>query len=208
MARFLVTAGPTREALDPVRYLSNRSSGKMGYAICDALIAAGHEVVLVSGPTALESPVNADVIQVESAQEMYEECARQWQHCDALFAVAAVSDYRPSTTHSQKMKRTSDQLSIELVANLDIVQTLAATKGERLVVGFALESENGEQHARQKLESKNLDFVCLNAPQSQGADVSELTVLHRDTQWQIGPCPKASLATKLVEVILENSNVY
>ena len=197
MARFLVTAGPTREALDPVRYLSNRSSGKMGYAICDALIAAGHEVVLVSGPTALESP----------AQEMYEECARQWEHCDALFAVAAVSDYRPSTTHSQKMKRTSDQLSIELVANLDIVQTLAATKGERLVVGFALESENGEQHARQKLESKNLDFVCLNAPQSQGADVSELTVLHRDAQWQVGPCPKATLATELVEAILKQSNV-
>jgi|TARA_B110000196_G_scaffold244776_1_gene213445 phosphopantothenoylcysteine decarboxylase / phosphopantothenate---cysteine ligase len=207
MARFLVTAGPTREALDPVRYLSNRSSGKMGYAICDALVAAGHEVVLVSGPTSLESPVNTDAIQVESAQEMYEACARQWQACDALFAVAAVSDYRPSTTSSQKIKRVSDALSIDLVANLDIVKALAATKGERLVVGFALESENGEQHARQKLESKNLDFVCLNTPQSQGADVSELTVLNGDTQWQIGPCSKASLATELVEVILENSNV-
>jgi phosphopantothenoylcysteine decarboxylase/phosphopantothenate--cysteine ligase len=207
MARFLVTAGPTREALDPVRYLSNRSSGKMGYAICDALITAGHEVVLVSGPTSLESPVNADVIQVESAQEMHEACARQWQHCDALFAVAAVSDYRPSKTHSQKIKRANDALSVELVANLDIVKTLAATKGERLVVGFALESENGEQHAHQKLESKNLDFVCLNTPQAQGVDVSELTVLNRDTQWQIGPCAKATLATELVEVILKNSNV-
>ena len=154
MARFLVTAGPTREALDPVRYLSNRSSGKMGYAICDALITAGHEVVLVSGPTALESPANADVLQVGSAQEMHEACARQWQDCDALFAVAAVSDYRPSATQSQKIKRVNDALSIEMVANLDIVKALAATKGERLVVGFALESENGEQHARQKLESK------------------------------------------------------
>ena len=207
MARFLVTAGPTREALDPVRYLSNRSSGKMGYAICDALITAGHEVVLVSGPTALESPANADVIQVESAQEMYDECARQWEHCDALFAVAAVSDYRPSTRHSQKMKRAKDPLSIELVANLDIVKTLAATKGERLVVGFALESENGEQHARQKLESKNLDFICLNDPRAQGADVSELTVIHRDAQWQVGPCTKATLATELVEAILKKCNV-
>ena len=207
MARFLVTAGPTREALDPVRYLSNRSSGKMGYAICDALITAGHEVVLVSGPTALESPANADVLQVESAQEMHEACARQWQDCDALFAVAAVSDYRPSATQSQKIKRVNDALSIELVANPDIVKALAATKGERLVVGFALESENGEQHARQKLESKNLDFICLNAPQAQGADVSELTVFSRDTKWQIGPCTKATLAIELVEVILENSNV-
>ena len=207
MARFLVTAGPTREALDPVRYLSNRSSGKMGYAICDALIRAGHEVVLVSGPTALESPVNADVIQVESAQEMYDECARQWEHCDALFAVAAVSDYRPSATHSQKMKRVNNPLSIELVANLDIVKTLAATKGERLVVGFALESENGEQYARQKLESKNLDFICLNDPRAQGADVSELTVIHRDAQWQVGPYTKATLATELVEAILKKSNV-
>jgi|TARA_B110000881_G_scaffold148804_1_gene131856 phosphopantothenoylcysteine decarboxylase/phosphopantothenate--cysteine ligase len=207
MARFLVTAGPTREALDPVRYLSNRSSGKMGYAICDALITAGHEVVLVSGPTALESPVNADVIQVESAQEMYDECARQWEHCDALFAVAAVSDYRPSATHSQKMKRVNNPLSIELVANLDIVKTLAATKGERLVVGFALESENGEQYARQKLESKNLDFICLNDPRAQGADVSELTVIHRDAQWQVGPYTKATLATELVEAILKKSNV-
>ena len=207
MARFLVTAGPTREALDPVRYFSNRSSGKMGYAICDALITAGHEVVLVSGPTALESPVNADVIQVESAQEMYDECARQWEHCDALFAVAAVSDYRPSATHSQKMKRVNNPLSIELVANLDIVKTLAATKGERLVVGFALESENGEQYARQKLESKNLDFICLNDPRAQGADVSELTVIHRDAQWQVGPYTKATLATELVEAILKKSNV-
>jgi len=207
MARFLVTAGPTREALDPVRYLSNRSSGKMGYAICDALITAGHEVVLVSGPTALESPANADVLQVESAQEMHEACVRQWQDCDALFAVAAVSDYRPSATQSQKIKRVNDALSIELVANLDIVKALAATKGERLVVGFALESENGEQHARQKLESKNLDFMCLNAPRAQGADVSELTVFSRDTKWQVGPCTKATLATELVEVILENSNV-
>ena len=207
MARFLVTAGPTRETLDPVRYLSNRSSGKMGYAICDALITAGHEVVLVSGPTALESPVNADVIQVESAQEMYDECARQWEHCDALFAVAAVSDYRPSATHSQKMKRVNNPLSIELVANLDIVKTLAATKGERLVVGFALESENGEQYARQKLESKNLDFICLNDPRAQGADVSELTVIHRDAQWQVGPYTKATLATELVEAILKKSNV-
>jgi len=207
MARFLVTAGPTREALDPVRYLSNRSSGKMGYAICEALITAGHKVVLVSGPTVLDPPSNADVIQVESAQEMHEACTRQWQDCDALFAVAAVSDYRPSATQSQKIKRVNDSLSVELVANLDIVKDLAATKGERLVVGFALESENGEKYARQKLESKNLDFICLNDPQAQGADASEVTVFNRHTQWQVGPCAKSALATGLVEVILKNSNV-
>jgi phosphopantothenoylcysteine decarboxylase/phosphopantothenate--cysteine ligase len=207
MARFLVTAGPTREAIDPVRYLSNRSSGKMGYAICDALIASGHQVVLVSGPTSLTAPASVDFVAVESALEMLDACQQHWGRCDAMFAVAAVSDYRPASTHEQKMKRVEDSLSLELVANPDIVKLLAADKGQRLVIGFALESENGLQHARDKMVSKNLDFVCLNTPQAQGADVSELTLISDTAQWLLGPCSKPSLATKLVEAILENSNV-
>lgn len=207
MARFLVTAGPTREAIDPVRFLSNRSSGKMGYAICEALVTAGHEVLLVSGPTCLSVPAGVEAVQVESALQMLEACQQNWSACNALIAVAAVSDYRPSKTQQQKIKSHSRELTIELEANPDIVQALAATKGKRLVVGFALESENGEAYARKKLDSKNLDLICLNDPSAQGADASQLLVLSATSQHLLGPCAKSVLATELVEYILKNSDV-
>ncbi|MFT7516935.1 MAG: phosphopantothenoylcysteine decarboxylase/phosphopantothenate--cysteine ligase [Myxococcota bacterium] len=207
MARFLVTAGPTREAIDPVRFLSNRSSGKMGYAICEALVTAGHEVLLVSGPTCLPVPIGVEAVQVESAWQMLEACQKSWSSCDALIAVAAVSDYRPSKTQQQKIKSSSEVLTIELEANPDIVKTLAATKGKRLVVGFALESENGEGYARKKLDSKGLDLICLNAPSAQGADASQLLILSPTSRYPLGPCAKSVLATELVEYILTNNDV-
>jgi phosphopantothenoylcysteine decarboxylase/phosphopantothenate--cysteine ligase len=207
MARFLVTAGPTRESLDPVRFLSNRSSGKMGYSICNALVAAGHEVVLVSGPTSLVPPVGVDIVNVESALEMLAACHHVWGSCDALIAVAAVSDYRPAVSSEQKIKRVDDRLALELVANPDIVKELAAQKGQRLVVGFALESVNGEQYARNKMQSKNLDYICLNSPAAQGADKSQLEVLSKGDSHSIGYCDKSVLATELVAFILKNSNV-
>ena len=202
MSKFLVTAGPTREAIDPVRYVSNRSSGRMGYAICEALLAMGHEVVLVTGPTSLSRPRGAQIIEVESALEMLDACESAWSDCDGLFAVAAVGDYRPANYTSQKLKRVSDNLAIEMVANPDIVKTLATSKGDKLVVGFALESENGVENSRNKLASKNLDYICLNSPDAQGALESSLDVISVADRFSIGPCNKSQLAEELIWYLL------
>lgn len=203
--RVLVSAGPTREPIDPVRYLSNRSSGRMGYAIADALLAAGHEVVLVSGPVNLTPPAAAEVIQVESALQMLEACQRSWPQCDAMFAVAAVADYRPAAVAEQKMKRSEGEGAvINLLPNPDIVATLAAEKNGRRVIGFALESERGEEHALAKMKRKSLDVVVLNGPEAQGAAQSEITVLKSDGSRQpIGPLPKSELAVELVRIALK-----
>ena len=203
--RFLVTAGPTREPLDPVRYLSNRSSGRMGYGVAAALVEAGHEVVLVSGPVALEPPAGVSCAQVETAREMLAACEHHWPDCDGgVFGIAAVADYRPATVHQSKLKRSEGEgATIELEPNPDILATLAATKGERLVVGFALETDDGETHARAKMAHKRLDAVALNGPEAQGATSSTLLLLGADGSSQsLGPAPKEELARVLVEAAL------
>lgn len=199
--RFLVTAGPTREALDPVRYLSNRSSGRMGFAVAQALLDAGHEVVLVSGPVHLDAPANAELHRVESALQMLAVCEQHWPKCDGVFGVAAVADYRPAAVSEGKLKRAEgESRSLELLPNPDILATLAAHKGERLAVGFALESHDGEAHARGKMARKHLDLVALNGPQAQDAESSALTLLGADgSRSEIGPAPKSELARALVE---------
>lgn len=204
MARVLVTAGPTREALDPVRFLSNRSSGRMGYSVARALRDAGHEVVLVSGPVQLRAPVGVTVIQVESAREMLAACRMEWPSCDALYAIAAVADYRPRQVSRRKLKRHAGEgQSIELTANPDIVATLAKRKAGRLVVGFALESQRGESEARRKMAAKHLDFVALNGPEAQGARTSSLLLLgHDGSRLALGPSAKPSLARALVRATL------
>lgn len=204
--RFLVTAGPTREALDPVRYLSNRSSGRMGYAVAAALREAGHEVALVSGPVALAQPPGLEFVQVETALEMLAACQKLWPACDGVFAVAAVADYRPIRYAERKLKRRSGEGRIvELAPNPDILATLAAEKERRLAVGFALESDNGEMEARRKLEQKHLDFICLNGPEAQGAASSSLLLISRDgTRQPLGPLPKEELARALVRIVLSS----
>ncbi len=200
MARFLVTAGPTREALDPVRYLSNRSSGRMGYAIAAALLELGHEVELVSGPVAIDAPLGANLTRVESAVEMLAEASERWAACDGIFAVAAVADYRPVAASDSKLKRDPSQpLTLELQPNPDIIATLAAQKGDRLAVGFALETDQMEEHAMGKLKAKNLDFVALNGISAQGAVESAITLLGGSgVRQQLGPAPKSELARQLV----------
>ncbi len=202
--RFLVTAGPTREPLDPVRFLSNRSSGRMGYAIADALRAAGHEVVLVSGPVALAAPAGVRRIEVETALQMLAACRAEWPGCDGLFAVAAVADYRPAEVAPHKMKRSEEQgRSITLVPNPDVLAALAADKGPRLAVGFALESGDGEAEAVRKLTVKNLDFICLNGTEAQGAERAALLLIGRDgSRARLGPAPKSDLARDLVRTVL------
>lgn len=202
--RLLVTAGPTREPIDPVRYLSNRSSGRMGYALAAALRAAGHEVALVSGPVALAAPAGVELHRVETALEMLAACQKLWPACAGVFAVAAVADYRPIRYAGRKLKRRAGEGRIlELAPNPDILATLAAEKNGRLAVGFALESEDGEMEARRKLEQKNLDFICLNGPEAQGAESSSLVLISRDgARQELGPLPKEELARVLVQKVL------
>lgn len=201
--KILVTAGPTREPLDPVRFLSNRSSGRMGYAIARALLAQGHEVVLVSGPVAIKPPVGAHLEGVETAREMLAACRQHWPDCDALYAVAAVADWRPAKVQRGKIKRAQDAPQLAMVANPDIVQTLARTKKCRLVVGFALETSGGAREALRKLRQKKLDFVVLNGPEVQDATYGALRLLAADGQEiQLGPASKAALARSLVRKTL------
>ena len=176
----------------------------MGYAIAQALLAAGHSVVLVSGPVHLPPPEGAEVLQVESALQMLEACQAHWPQCDAMFAVAAVADYRPAAVAEQKMKRQEGEGAVlNLLPNPDIVATLAAEKGARKVIGFALESERGEEHAVGKMERKSLDVVVLNGPEAQGAVESQVIVLKADgSRHPIGPLPKSELAVDLVRVAL------
>jgi phosphopantothenoylcysteine decarboxylase / phosphopantothenate---cysteine ligase len=203
--RILVTAGPTREAIDPVRFLSNRSSGRMGYAIAQALRDCGHEVVLVSGPVQLAAPEGVELHSVESAREMLAASLDVWSDCDALFAVAAVADFRPKQCSAEKLKRGQGQGTVlELVPNPDIVATLAQQKRRRLVVGFALESHHGRAEALRKMKDKFLDFVALNGPQAQGATRSKLLLLSADGSEQvIGPACKGQVARELVQGVLE-----
>ncbi|TAH36878.1 MAG: phosphopantothenoylcysteine decarboxylase [Planctomycetota bacterium] len=200
--RVLVTAGPTREPLDPVRYLSNRSSGRMGYAVARALLRAGHKVVLVTGPTALRPPAGASVVRVETAREMLAACRRHWRNCDAVVAVAAVADWRPARAAAVKLKRGDAATTLELVANPDILATLARTKGRRLAVGFALESGDGRQEAWRKLRGKNLDAIVLNGPRAQGAARATLQLLRADGgEARLGPAAKEVLARRLVRCL-------
>ena len=181
--KVLVTAGPTRERIDPVRYLSNDSSGKMGFAIAEASVAAGHEVVLIAGPVELETPKGVKRINVESAREMLAEVREAFPECDTLFMAAAVCDFRPARRLRGKWRKKDvgqERASLELISNPDILASVARRKGDRLVVGFALETADGLRRAREKLERKRMDFVVLNGPLALNAAKTSVTILGRD----------------------------
>ena len=163
--RFVITAGPTRERIDPVRYISNDSSGKMGFALAEAARDRGAEVTLVTGPVALEDPAGVEVIHIESARELLEACREPFAAADAAVFAAAVADKRPAKAADTKLKkgRDADLLErIELVENPDVLATLAAEKGKRIVVGFAAETDDVLNNARRKLEKKGADFIVAN----------------------------------------------
>jgi phosphopantothenoylcysteine decarboxylase/phosphopantothenate--cysteine ligase len=171
----LVTAGPTREPLDPVRFLSNPSSGLMGYAIARALAERGARVNLVSGPTQLPCPAGVSRTVVTTAREMYDAVMRLYAGCDLVVKTAAVSDYRPVETAAQKLKKGAPRVTLELAANPDILKELGRNKGNRILVGFAAETENGLPYARQKLIEKNLDLIVLNDLTEPGAGFAVAT---------------------------------
>lgn len=175
--RVLITAGPTIEDIDPVRFVSNRSSGKMGYAIAEAAVEQGAEVILISGPVALTDPENAQVYQVRSAQQMHDAVFSQITDADVFIATAAVADYRPVHKVDTKIKKDNEQFTIELMKNPDILADVAALKSKPFTVGFAAETNDIEKYAMNKLERKNLDMIAANkVGDSQGfeQDTNEL----------------------------------
>ena len=160
--RVVITAGPTREALDPVRYISNHSSGKMGYALAQAAVDAGARTTLVSGPVNLAAPDHVRVVRVESAAEMLEQCLQLLPECDIFIACAAVADYRPAAMEQQKIKKGPEQITLQLVRNPDIVATVAASEHRPFTVGFAAETNDLLAHARDKMLRKGLDMIVAN----------------------------------------------
>ncbi len=179
--RLLVSAGPTREYLDPVRFISNPSSGKMGFAVARAALARGAKVTLVSGPTALTPPVEAELIRVESAEQMLEALSARLEAADALVMTAAVADWRAAQVKRDKEPKAGERQLLELVRTPDILEALAPRKGERVFVGFAMETSAGVERAREKARRKKLDFICLNYPTRQGTafggDENEVTLV-------------------------------
>lgn len=164
MARILITSGPTREYLDPVRYLTNASSGRMGRALAMAALGAGHEVVVVSGPVEVEYPPGAKVISVVSTEQMLAACVAEFPLCDGLIGAAAPSDYRPVQVAPHKLRRTGGPLRLELLETPDVIAALAKSKGPRWMVAFALETEDKHIRALQKLQRKRCDLIVLNGP--------------------------------------------
>ena len=202
--RFLITAGPTREKIDPVRYLTNRSSGRMGYALAGAARHEGHQVVLISGPTTLDVPEGVDFIPVESAQEMYEAVRDMLRRVDVAILCAAVADYRPVAAAEHKIKKTEGRLTLELERTPDI---LAAMRGEfgyaGVLVGFAAETENLLPHAQDKLRRKGCDMIVANDVSRPGigfgAAENEVTLVYAD---RTEPLPKESkewVAMRIIE---------
>ena len=205
--RVLVTAGPTREALDPVRYLTNHSSGKMGYAVAGAAAEAGARVLLVSGPTALPAPPGVERIDVASAGEMHAEVMARAADCDVFIAAAAVADYRPAHCAAQKIKKGDGPAAIELVRTPDILAAVAATDGAPFTVGFAAETESVQAHARDKLERKGLDMIAANRvglpDRGFASGRNALSVLWPGGGRELGLAPKAELARRLIELVAE-----
>ncbi len=203
--RLLVTAGPCREAIDPVRFISNRSSGKMGFAIAQAAIDLGAKVTLVSGPTALTPPVGADFRPVETTAQMHEAVVEAFGKADCLVMAAAPSDFTPKSIARQKIKRGAGGLELALEPTADILKDVARRKKPRqLVVGFALETEREEEHARKKLVEKKLDLIVVNNPRTKGSafehDTNRVTLIRpkqKSERWPL--LSKDEVARRLVE---------
>jgi phosphopantothenoylcysteine decarboxylase/phosphopantothenate--cysteine ligase len=177
VARILITSGPTRQYLDPVRYLTNASSGRMGRALAEAAVALGHEVVIVTGPVEIEYPQPAVVVSVVSTEEMLAAAAREFDRCDGLIGAAAPCDYRPVRVESHKINKTGQPIDLHLIETDDVVATLGAKKGRRWVVGFALETEDRRLRALAKLEKKFCDLIVSNGAAAISSPNNEVEVL-------------------------------
>lgn len=213
--RILITAGPTREKIDPVRFMTNFSSGKMGYAIAEVAVGLGADVILVSGPTALESPLHVTTIQVESAQDMLEAVLQHYQSVDVVIKTAAVADYRPKYVHDNKMKKKNGDAVIELERTVDILKTLGEKKDRQLLIGFAAETTNIEEYATRKLREKNANMIVANDVKAQGAgfgtDTNIVTMYRKDGEIiELPLLTKKEVAREIlkqIEMMLEDDYV-
>lgn len=200
--RVLITAGPTREYLDDVRYLSNGSSGRMGYAIAQAALQLGWEVVLVSGPVELSAPPGCEFHQVITTEQMKDTCERLFPTCDGVIATAAVCDYKPAVRLTGKMKKSGGPVTVEMIETDDVLAGLGAIKADRWVLGFALEAQNPRENALQKLRRKNCNWIVLNQPDAIGSEENSVELIsasgETEEQWA---GPKSRIAASLVEWI-------
>lgn len=202
--RVLITAGPTREPIDPVRFISNRSSGKMGFAVAQAARESGAEVVLVSGPVSVPTPAGVRRIDVESAADMLKAVMSEVTRADIFISTAAVADYRPAATAPQKIKKTSDKLELNMERTVDVLASVAALPKRPFVVGFAAETESVEQHARAKLLKKNLDMIAANevgCDKAFDCEENQLIVLWRSGRQDLGRASKLTLARELIALV-------
>jgi phosphopantothenoylcysteine decarboxylase / phosphopantothenate---cysteine ligase len=200
----VVTAGPTREKIDPVRFISNHSTGKMGYALAEAAVKAGAKVVLISGPTNLACPYGVERISVESASEMYDAVLSHFNSADIVIKSAAVADYRPKIVHDNKIKKQQEEAVIELERTKDILHELGLKKNKQLLIGFAAETNNIDEYATKKLISKNADMIVANNVLSEGAgfgtDTNVVTLFKRDgTAYKLPLMSKQKVAEKIIE---------
>jgi phosphopantothenoylcysteine decarboxylase/phosphopantothenate--cysteine ligase len=208
----LITAGPTCEDLDPVRYLTNRSSGKMGYAVAEAAARRGARVILVSGPTSLESPAGVERIDVRTADEMHRAVQGKFLESSIAIFAAAVADYRPVQNFDQKIKRDKHPLTLSLEATPDILASVAKNKGNRLVVGFAAETQSVGENARKKLTAKNADMIVANDVTAEGAgfdhDTNIVTLFARDGRdLPLPRMSKAEVAQRILDEVVRLRSV-
>ena len=203
--RYIVTAGATIEAIDPVRFITNHSSGKMGYAIAGELAQRGAEVTLITGRTSLATPYGVKRVEVVSAEDMYNAAVEAWREADGGVMCAAVADYTPVTVADHKLKKSDDDMVIELKRTKDIAKELGAKKEGRILVGFALETDNEEANAEGKLERKNFDFVVLNSLRDKGAgfrgDTNKVTIIDREGRTEHPLMSKREVASIIVDKI-------
>jgi phosphopantothenoylcysteine decarboxylase / phosphopantothenate---cysteine ligase len=205
----LISAGPTREKIDPVRYLTNRSSGRMGYALAEAALRRGARVLLVSGPTALTPPGAAEITRVESAEEMRQAVLRLLPQATIVIKTAAVSDYRPKATASQKIKR-SGPMTLELEPTVDILSEIARNKQSQLIVGFAAETQNALENARKKLTSKSLDAIVVNDVSREGvgfdSDRNAVTIITQHEVVEVPETTKWEVAQRVLDQVVRLRN--
>lgn len=208
--KVLITAGPTYEAIDPVRFIGNHSTGKMGYALAAEASNAGAEVQMISGPTALNTPNGVKITHVRSGQEMFEATKNHFQNADIIIFAAAVADYTPTTVADQKIKKAGDALNLTLKKSIDIAQSLGAEKTEhQFTVGFALETENELAHAQEKIKKKNFDLIVLNSLNDDGAGfghpTNKITLIDKANNIQHFELKtKKEVAKDIIEAIIQN----
>ncbi|SHF89149.1 phosphopantothenoylcysteine decarboxylase / phosphopantothenate--cysteine ligase [Salegentibacter echinorum] len=205
--KILITAGPTYEAIDPVRFIGNHSSGKMGFELAKKAAALGADVILISGPTNLElEDKQVKLVPVVSTQDMFEAVHKHFETVDVAIAAAAVSDYTPKTTATEKIKKAEEHLSLELTKTKDILLSMGEKKSHQKLIGFALETNNEMENARGKLEQKNLDFIVLNSLQDKGAgfkgDTNKVTLVFKDSEKQFELKSKTEVAADILHEII------